>query len=140
MRLNIVKSKNAQQFYVIESYRTADGKNTSKIVEKLGTYDQLKEKHDDPVAWAKEYVNELNKRAAESGQKISVDYYPAAQLSKDSANLFNGGYIFLQKIFSELNLRYICKKISDKYKFQYDLSQVRVPSQALNKRLNHTVY
>ena len=124
MRLNIVKSKNAQQFYVIESYRTADGKNTSKIVEKLGTYDQLKEKHDDPVAWAKEYVNELNKRAAESGQKISVDYYPAAQLSKDSANLFNGGYIFLQKIFSELNLRYICKKISDKYKFQYDLSQV----------------
>ena len=124
MRLNIVKSKNAQQFYVIESYRTADGKNTSKIVEKLGTYDQLKEKHDDPVAWAKEYVNELNKRAAESGQKITVDYYPAAQLSKDSANLFNGGYIFLQKIFSELNLRYICKKISDKYKFQYDLSQV----------------
>ena len=27
MRLNIVKSKNAQQFYVIESYRTADGKH-----------------------------------------------------------------------------------------------------------------
>lgn len=124
MRLNIVKSKNAQQFYVIESYRTADGKNTSKIIEKLGTYEKLKELHEDPVAWAKEYVSELNRIAAESGQKITVDYYPAAQLCKDEANLFNGGYIFLQKIFSELNLRYICKKISDKYKFQYDLSQI----------------
>ncbi len=122
MRLNIVKSKNAQQFYVIESYRTAEGKNTSKIIEKLGTYEKLKETHDDPVVWAKEYVNELNKRAAESGQKVTVDYYPGAQLSKDTANLFNGGYIFLQKIFNELNLKYICKKISDKYKFQYDLS------------------
>lgn len=124
MRLNIVKSKNAQQFYVIESYRTSEGKNTSKIIEKLGTYDKLKESHEDPVAWAKEYVSELNRKAAENGQKITVDYYPAAQLSKDKANLFNGGYIFLQKIFSELNLRYICKKISEKYKFQYDLSQV----------------
>lgn len=124
MRLNIVKSKNAQQFYVIESYRTADGKNTSRIVEKLGTYEKLKESHDDPVAWAKEYVDELNRRASESGRKVTVDYYPSALISKDSQNFFNGGYIFLQKIFSELNLKYICKKISAKYKFQYDLSEV----------------
>ena len=56
MRLNIVKSKNAQQFYVIESYRTADGKNTSKIVEKLGTYDQLKEKFgNNIISLAKDY-------------------------------------------------------------------------------------
>nr|DAU86821.1 MAG TPA: hypothetical protein [Inoviridae sp.] len=124
MRLNIVKSKNAQQFYVIESYRTADGKNTSRIVEKLGTYEKLKESHDDPVAWAKEYVDELNRRASESGRKVTVDYYPSALISKDSQNLFNGGYIFLQKIFSKLNLKYICKKIFAKYKFQYDLFQV----------------
>ena len=124
MRLNIVKSKNAQQFYVIESYRTAEGKNTSRIIEKLGTYEKLKEIHDDPVAWAKEYVNELNRRSAESGKKVTVDYYPAAQISKDTPNLYNGGYIFLQKIFNELNLKYICKKISSKYKFEYDLSDV----------------
>lgn len=98
MRLNIVKSKNAQQFYVIESYRTDEGKNTSKIIEKLGTYDKLKETHDDPVAWAKEYVNELNRKASEEGQKITVEYYPKAQISKDTQNLYNGGYIFLQTI------------------------------------------
>ncbi len=53
MILDIVKYKNAQQFYVIESYRTDEGKNTSKIIKKLDTYDKLKENHDDPVAWAK---------------------------------------------------------------------------------------
>jgi transposase len=124
MRLNIVKSKNAQQFYVIESYRTDEGKNTSKIIEKLGTYDKLKETHDDPVAWANEYVNELNRKASEEGQKITVEYYPKAQISKDTQNLYNGGYIFLQKIYSQLNLKYICKKISEKYKFKYDLSNI----------------
>lgn len=124
MRLNIVKSKNAQQFYVIESYRNSEGKNTSRIVEKLGTYEKLKEIHEDPVAWAKEYVNELNRNAAVSGEKITVDYYPNALLGKEQTNLFNGGYIFLQKIYSELNLKYICRKISDKYKFKYDLSEV----------------
>lgn len=124
MRLNIVKSKNAQQFYVIESYRTAEGKNTSRIIEKLGTYDKLKETHNDPAAWARGYVDEMNKKAAESGRKVSVDYYPAAQISKNTPNLFDGGYIFLQKIYSELNLKYICNKISGKYKFQYDLSAV----------------
>jgi hypothetical protein len=30
MRLNIVKSKNAEQLYIIKSYRKEDGKSTSK--------------------------------------------------------------------------------------------------------------
>ena len=36
MRLSIVKSPNAKQFYVIESFTTKTGKRTSRIVEKLG--------------------------------------------------------------------------------------------------------
>jgi len=56
MRLNIVKSKNAEQLYVIKSYRNSNGKSTSKIVEKLGTLAELSKIHDDPIAWAKEYI------------------------------------------------------------------------------------
>ena len=56
MRLNIVKSKNAEQLYVIKSYRNSSGKSTSKIVEKLGTLAELSKIHDDPIAWAKEYI------------------------------------------------------------------------------------
>ena len=50
MRLSISKSKNAQSLYVIKSVNV-NGKRTTKTVEKLGTYDELKEKLDgqDPI-------------------------------------------------------------------------------------------
>ena len=48
MRLNIVESKNAKQLYVIKSFRDENGKSTTKIVEKLGTYAELAKLHDDP--------------------------------------------------------------------------------------------
>lgn len=41
MRLQISKSKNAQSFYVIRSCYI-NGKHSSKVVEKLGTYEELK--------------------------------------------------------------------------------------------------
>ncbi|SDF81783.1 hypothetical protein SAMN04488499_10891, partial [Sporomusa acidovorans] len=61
MRLNIVKSKNAQSLYVIRS-TYENGRHSSKIVEKLGTYDELLKKlnGNDPIAWAKAYIAELN--------------------------------------------------------------------------------
>ena len=50
MRLNLVKSTNATQFYVIKSYRE-NGVNKTKIVEKLGNQDEVKRKagNQDPV-------------------------------------------------------------------------------------------
>lgn len=124
MRLNIVNSKNAKQLYVIKSFRTADGKSTTKIVEKLGTYKKLKEIHDDPIAWAKAYVNELNQKEKENKLAVNVRFLPYEQNEKDNQKLFDGGYLFLQKIYYELRIDYICKKISEKYKFSYNLNEI----------------
>ena len=41
MRLSIVKSPNAKQFYVIESFTTKTGKRTSRIVEKFGNENEV---------------------------------------------------------------------------------------------------
>lgn len=62
MRLQIFRSKNSASFYVIKTVYI-DGKEKTIIVEKLGTYDQLLKKLNgqDPVEWAKKYVEELNK-------------------------------------------------------------------------------
>ena len=51
MRLSLVKSKNAIQFYVIKSFRNSNGKNTSKIIEKLGNLEEVTKKANgqDPV-------------------------------------------------------------------------------------------
>ena len=58
MRLSLVKSKNAIQFYVIKSFRNSNGKNTSKIIEKLGNLEEVTKKANgqDPVQWAKDIL------------------------------------------------------------------------------------
>jgi len=125
MRLKITESKNAKSLYVIKSYRD-NGKNTSKIVEKLGTYDELLKKLNgqDPIEWAKKYIDELNKKEQEDKRKIIVQYSPSKIIDKDQQLSFNGGYLFLQKIYYELGLHKICKEISDKYKFDFDLNSI----------------
>ena len=124
MRLNIVKSKNAEQLYVIKSYRNSNGKSTSKIVEKLGTLAELSKIHDDPIAWAKEYIEELNRQEEAQRLAVNVKFYESERIVKDEQRIYAGGYLFLQKIFYELRLDYICKKIAEKYRFEYDLNEI----------------
>ena len=65
MRLKVSKSKNSVSFYVIKSiYNKKTKSNTSKIVEKLGTEVELREKlnGEDPYEWAKNYIKELNEK------------------------------------------------------------------------------
>ena len=123
MRLRINQNKDGtRNLYVLKSYRAANGKSTTKIVEKLGTYESLLKTHEDPIAWANEYVAELNRKEKEL--PVIVKYQPGVQIKKDEQQLFDGGYLFLQKIYHELRLDYICKKIADKYKFEYSLNDV----------------
>ena len=125
MRLMISKSPNAQSLYVIKSV-FQDGKRSSKIVQKLGTYDELliKLNGEDPIVWAKNYINELNKMDKEDKHKVMVQYSPTKLIEKDQQYSFNGGYLFLQKIYHELGLHSICKQISDKYKFAFNLNSI----------------
>ena len=62
MRLSLVKSKNTTQFYIIQSYRDENGKNTSKIIEKLGNEQEVikKANGEDPIVWAKKYIEKKN--------------------------------------------------------------------------------
>ncbi|MCD8508735.1 MAG: IS1634 family transposase [Bacillus sp. (in: Bacteria)] len=125
MRLKITKSKNSSSLYVIKStYK--DGKHSSKIVEKLGTYDELLKKLDgqDPIEWAKQYIAELNEKDKEDKRKIMVQYSPTKLIEKDQRRSFNGGYLFLQQIYHDLQLHKICRKISDKYKFSFNLDSI----------------
>ena len=127
MRLNVTKSKNAASLYVIKSvYNSKTQSNYSKIVEKLGTEAELREKLNgaDPYEWAKEYIKKLNEKEKEQTRKILVPYEQSKIISKDEQRSFNGGYLFLQNIYHELKLDKICKDISQKYKFDFDLNSI----------------
>ncbi|HEY5583129.1 MAG TPA: IS1634 family transposase [Ruminiclostridium sp.] len=45
-------------------------------------------------------------------------------INKDEQRSFNGGYLFLQKIYHDLGLHNICKEILEKYKFTFDLNSI----------------
>jgi transposase len=125
MRLQISRSKNSASFYVIKTVYI-DGKEKTKIVEKLGTYDQLLKKLNgqDPVEWAKKYVEELNRKEKEGTREVLIRYSPTKLINKGEQYCFNGGYLFLQQIYHELKLHKLCNKISQKYKFKFNLDSI----------------
>lgn len=124
MRLQIVKSKNAVSLYVVKSVYE-NKKRTSKVVEKLGTLAELSEKlkGEDPVEWGQRYVAELTRQENESKRKVLVEYSPVDEIP-DGQRVFNGGYLFLQQIYSSLGLPEICDSISDRHKFTFNLDSV----------------
>lgn len=124
MRLKTSSSKNSLSFYVItDTYN--NGKRTSKIVEALGTYDALLEKYNrDPYEWAKEYIAELNRREKEKTRDVLVKFNQAKVLPSDEQRSFNGGYLFLQQLYHQLGLHKICKDISSRHKFTYNLDSI----------------
>lgn len=123
MRLYLSKSKNATSLYVIKDV-IEKNKRTTKIVEKLGTLAELQKVHDDPIAWAKKYVDDLNKKEKEQKREVLVKYKQSEQIEKDIQRSFNGGYLFLQQLYHQLGLHNICKDISSKYKFTYNLDSI----------------
>ena len=54
-----------------------------------------------------------------------MEYDPQTYIQKGEQRSYNGGYLFLQKIYYELGLDYICKKIAKKHKMlKYDLNGI----------------
>jgi len=114
-------------YYVQKSYRKEDGKNATKNVERLGTLADLKARfgEEDPIGAAKKYIAELTAAEKEANKKVLVEYSPTTLITKGEQRSYNGGYLFLQKIYYELGLDYICKKIAKKHKLvQYDLNSI----------------
>jgi hypothetical protein len=121
MRLSVSKSKNSTSLYAIKS-TYENGVHSSKIVEKLGTVDALKEKlgDRDPIEWAREYVAELTRLEKEQKREIMVKYAPGKTIPKGQRRSFNGGYLFLQRIYHELGVDKLCEAISKNHKFEFD--------------------
>ena len=125
MRLKITKSPNSIAFYVIKDIKK-NGKRTTKIVKKLGNEKDILKKSngEDPIVWAKKYIEELNKKEKEGHVEVIEKYSSSKRISKNVQKVFNGGYLFLQDIYYGLKLDKICKDISKQYKFEYDLNSI----------------
>lgn len=126
MRITKSSSKNSTTYYVSKSYRDKTGKCTSKIVERLGSLDDIRRRcgDEDPLAWAKKYAEKLTLQEKEGTRKVSLQLSGSKKLEAGEQRCFNGGYLFLEQLYYRLGLDRICDAITDKYKFDFDLSGV----------------
>lgn len=125
MKVSISKSKNTTIYYLSKSVRVGN-KTTTKTVEKIGTYDEIKSicGDMDPLDWAKQYAAKRTAEEKAAKQDILIKYSSSMLINKNVRRSCNAGYLFLQDIFHSLRLDKICSIISDKYKFEYDLNDI----------------
>ena len=126
MILKACKSKNYTFYYIQKSYRTNDGKCSTKNVERLGTIEDLKARFGDydPVGEARKYVAELTAAEKASCTPVMVGYSPTALIGRGERRSYNGGYLFLQKTYYELGLDYVCRKIEKRHRNRFDLNGI----------------
>ena len=130
MKVNTSKSKNAESFYIKHSYIDANGKSTTRTIRKLGTLKELLVEHgptrDDVMEWAREQARiETEKYEQEKeNHRLPIYFYPNRKIPHGERRKFNGGYLFLQSIYYQLNLDQICRKIRTRHDYKYDLNAI----------------
>lgn len=133
MKLTVTRSKNSATYYVQKSYRTDTGKCSTKTVERLGTLEELKVRFGeaDPIGAAKQYIAELTAAEKAERQEMVIRCKPSLLLSKGDQRSYNGGYLFLQKVYHDLGLHKICDTIvrkqhneSKNHDIKYDLNEI----------------
>lgn len=130
MKVDTTKSKNAESFYIRQSYINSEGKSTSKTIRKLGTLNELLVEHgptrDDVMRWAKEQARlETEKYKLQKDTKtVLIPLRADKKINYNEKKCFQGGYLFLQYIYYSLGLNRICRKIRDRHQFEYDLNAI----------------
>lgn len=125
MHIKKTKSKNFEHYSIIYDIKV-NGKRTSKVYENIGNYEKLKLRagDEDPLTWLNNYVKELNKKSKEDSLPIIIQKNPNKIIDKNVQVEFNVGYLFLQDLYYKLGLNNICKDISNRHQFKFDLNNI----------------
>ena len=128
MYIAITGSKNNKDVYINQSYRKEDGKSSSRIYRKLGKYNDLLEQfngdEEKMLAWAKEEARKETEKHNANAGAVSVTFSQSAYIAKNEERSFNAGYLFLQRLCSELRLDNICRRIRSRHKSAYDFHAI----------------
>ena len=125
MRLGWTKTKYSVSYYVQKTIYV-DGKNKSMVVKRLGSEKYICETYGvtDAKAWAKEQVALMNQAELEETAPVTMEFFPTRDIPDNQQRCFNGGYLFLQYIYYQLGLHKICKAISTRHGFEFNLNSI----------------
>ena len=128
MYVAITGNGNSKAVYIMQSYRKDNGRTSSRVYRKLGRLNDLLERfgddHDRMMSWAK---NEAAKDTQEYQKKngtVSISLSKAAYIPKGEERSFDVGYLFLQRLCTDLWIDNICRKVSSRHKFTYDFKAI----------------
>ena len=128
MYVSITGNKGNQDVYIKQSYRKDNGKTSSRIYKKLGKYNTLLKQFSgnekELMDWAKKEAEKETLAYNQQKEKVSLSLSPLARIPLDEERVFNIGYLFLQKICSELRIDNICRNIRNHHKFSYDFHAI----------------
>lgn len=128
MYIAVTGSKNNKDVYIYQSFRKKDGKSSSRIYKKLGKYNALLNQFDGDadklMTWAKNEAARETELYNQRNGKVLVEFSQAACIPINEARSFHAGYLFLQKLCTELRLDNICRVIKGRHKFKYDLHAI----------------
>ena len=129
MKIWYDKKSKDPSYFVQQGIRNGK-KVTTKNIFKIGKHSELlAQGHADPLAYAKEVVEEYNKKmkSEKVDLEITIDFnkklIPSDNVASKSS-LLNIGYFFLQDIYSKLNLKDFIKNITKDKKITYNLNDI----------------
>ena len=124
MRLGISKSKNTINYYIIKDY-TKNGKRSTKPVVRIGNLEEVKKLAGDIdyKVWLNNYVKKYNDEHSKK-ETVIIKKSNNKIIPKDTKTTFNVGYLFLKKLYNQLEINNICNSIQDKYQFHFDLNEI----------------
>lgn len=125
MRLGWTKNKNSTTYRAVKTIRV-NGKNKTLPIKTFGSDRFICETYGvtDAKAWAKEQVRLMNEAELEESASFNIELNPSLNLPLNTQTRFNGGYLFLQDICYELGLDKICRAISSRHSYNYDLNNI----------------
>lgn len=128
MYVSITGVENNKDVYINQSYRKENGKTSSRIYRKLGKLNELLVQFDGNfdalMAWAKSEAEKDTALYHAKTADVSISLSKTAYIQKDEQRCYQTGYLFLQKLCTELKIDSICRKISKRYKYTYDFGAI----------------
>ena len=113
MNFSIKKSGKYERAYIEQSVRK-NGKVVSVMVESLGRVDELLQEkgmtREEFVAWGKARAAELNAQKQDVQISLSVE----KKITKDEKRLYSAGYLFIQKMYTDMRMKEVIRKIREK--------------------------
>lgn len=128
-RIKKTTAKNVNYYSIIEDY-CRNGKRTTRTLVTIGN-DKIvtklaKAENTDVDTWLDNYLTKYQQEHEISIEQdeVLIKKYKNKLIPKNVINRYNVGYLFLKEIYYSLKIDKIVKKITQKYKFEFDLNEV----------------